>query len=526
MFHAALLAMMNTTFAPWRFALSISIALMPKAPSPRHHDDLPLRIEQRGGDPDTACRRPGSRTCPSRDRCPALRSPRRAKLRMSPPSAMVIASGFSTFAQRGEDAVRMHVAVVAGGRACERRRRTSTSGAHARSRSAFVQSASRRVRRLHARRASADERERRDARTARLRRGDSRAAPPQLSAMRIQRALRQDRGRAVAHLVVELAPDDDDEVRLLHRPGAHRADERRMCRRARGRGFPACRDRARRVRIEEARRARRAAPIAPRPVITSGRFAAAIIAPHARRRRDRAECAAAASARGTRRARRSAARVSRSTSVGISTYTGPGGLPSPMRGRPCLVEVAQQVVRDAQRARTARHRPHDVDVLRCPAAGRGRPAARGAQPPISSTGTRSSCALAIAVTQLVTPGPAVANATPTCPVSTAWQCAMCTAGAFVAHVDDAHAALRKLIPDRLDVPALQPEHAIDAAGDQELDDPFGDGAGCGSTHRGSSGGDTSAARWPRGEAATHRGRAESASYSTRGKTGWPAPAAP
>ena len=34
MFHAALLDTMNTTFAPWRLAESISIALMPNAPSP------------------------------------------------------------------------------------------------------------------------------------------------------------------------------------------------------------------------------------------------------------------------------------------------------------------------------------------------------------------------------------------------------------------------------------------------------------------------------------------------------------
>ena len=56
---------------------------------------------------------------------------------------------------------------------------------------------------------------------------------------------------------------------------------------------------------------------------------------------------------------------------------------------------------------------------------------------------------------------------------------MCTAGAFVADVDDAHAALRKLVPDRLDMPALQAEDAVDTARDQELGDPFGDGAGCG-----------------------------------------------
>ena len=48
--------------------------------------------------------------------------------------------------------------------------------------------------------------------------------------------------------------------------------------------------------------------------------------------------------------------------------------------------------------------------------------------------------------------------------------------AFVAHVDDAHAALRQLVPDRLDVAALQAEHAIDAARDEEVDDELGHGS--------------------------------------------------
>ena len=52
---------------------------------------------------------------------------------------------------------------------------------------------------------------------------------------------------------------------------------------------------------------------------------------------------------------------------------------------------------------------------------------RDVQPPISSTGMRASEALAIAVTVLVTPGPAVTMATPSCPVSSACACAMCTA---------------------------------------------------------------------------------------------------
>ncbi len=49
-------------------------------------------------------------------------------------------------------------------------------------------------------------------------------------------------------------------------------------------------------------------------------------------------------------------------------------------------------------------------------------------------------------------------------------------GAFVAHVDDAHVQLRQLVPDRLDVAALQAEDAVDAAGDEEAGNDFGDAA--------------------------------------------------
>ncbi len=55
-------------------------------------------------------------------------------------------------------------------------------------------------------------------------------------------------------------------------------------------------------------------------------------------------------------------------------------------------------------------------------------------------------------------------------------------GPFVAHVDDAHPALTQLVPDRLDMPALQSEYAIDAAGEQEIDDQFSDGC-CALSHR-------------------------------------------
>jgi len=80
------------------------------------------------------------------------------------------------------------------------------------------------------------------------------------------------------------------------------------------------------------------------------------------------------------------------------------------------------------------------------------------QPPISSTGTRARYAFAIAVTVLVTPGPAVTMATPKPPVSSAWACAMCTAAPSSRTSTMRMPAPRHVIPDRLDVAALQAEH--------------------------------------------------------------------
>ena len=44
--------------------------------------------------------------------------------------------------------------------------------------------------------------------------------------MRMKRACGKDRRRAVAQLVVEFAANDDDQIRLLHRPAAHGAHHR------------------------------------------------------------------------------------------------------------------------------------------------------------------------------------------------------------------------------------------------------------------------------------------------------------
>jgi len=50
------------------------------------------------------------------------------------------------------------------------------------------------------------------------------------------------------------------------------------------------------------------------------------------------------------------------------------------------------------------------------------------------------------------------------------------AGTLVADIDDADAALRELVPDGLDVAALEAEHPIDPPDREELGDQFGNGA--------------------------------------------------
>ena len=55
-------------------------------------------------------------------------------------------------------------------------------------------------------------------------------------------------------------------------------------------------------------------------------------------------------------------------------------------------------------------------------------------------------------------------------------------GRLVADVDDVHPEPRQLVPDRLDVPALQAEHAAHAAFVQELRYPLGDRSGLALAH--------------------------------------------
>ena len=142
------------------------------------------------------------------------------------------------------------------------------------------------------------------------------------------------------------------------------------------------------------------------------------------------------------------------------------------RDRPCLVEVAQDAVGAAQRARRARHGPHDryvVDALqRSQVVLWDRRAA--ADQHHRHALERSIGDGADAVRHARTRG-GEGDADFTGEHCVAMR--HVHARAFVANVDDAHLALREVIPDRLDMATLQPVNALRASGHDELGDPFG-----------------------------------------------------
>ena len=88
MFQAALLETTNTHLAPWRTAVSISMALMPKAPSPL--TEITCRPGQRQRRRDRKGHADAETAERARVEIGLAASPTRAKLRRSPPSAMAM----------------------------------------------------------------------------------------------------------------------------------------------------------------------------------------------------------------------------------------------------------------------------------------------------------------------------------------------------------------------------------------------------------------------------------------------------
>ena len=280
--------------------------------------------------------------------------------------------------------------------------------------------------------------------------------------------VREHRRRSVAELVIELAADDQHDVGLGHRGGAHGADESRMI----GRHQPAA---FLRVEIERAAGVEqphqrgaglpRAAtgddqrtPGGPEGVDrlrNGGRLW------HEKARRLGLDPFVEHQLRGHRRAQH----VGRDLDI---DRTGLAHIAHGARDR--FVELAHHLLGDAGGARHAGDRPQDVDmrdVLQRPHIGlRARRASadqqhrRARERGVGHGGDRIGHAR---------PGRHHGDA------ERAGELGMgmrhVHRGPFVAHVDDANAAARDVIPDRLDMAALQPEDAVDAARREKPRDP-------------------------------------------------------
>ncbi len=175
------------------------------------------------------------------------------------------------------------------------------------------------------------------------------------------------RGRAVGHLVVELAAHHQHQVGLLHGARAHRAHHR---------GVAGVDQAAALLRVQvdgaagvqQPVQRRAGAARAPRPVTTSGRSPRPAARRHVPPARRRGAARGAARRPGARPARTAGCTLSAARRWGISMYTGPGEPPSPCGHGPGLVEVGVRSARPrrAACARGARHRRqegHVVDAL-------------------------------------------------------------------------------------------------------------------------------------------------------------------
>ena len=145
-------------------------------------------------------------------------------------------------------------------------------------------------------------------------------------------------------------------------------------------------------------------------------------------------------------------------------------------GRPCLVEVAQEVVGRSQRAGAARHGLHDRDVVdalqRPEIVLRHRRAAADQQ-------DRSALELRIGDRRHAVGDTGPRGRERDAQLARQHRMAVrhVHGGAFIAHVDNPHFALGQVVPDRLDVAALEAVHAVNTAPGDKLGDPFGRGSG-------------------------------------------------
>ena len=95
----------------------------------------------------------------------------------------------------------------------------------------------------------------------------------------------------------------------------------------------------------------------------------------------------------------------------------------------------------------------------------------GARPPTTNIGVPFIHTLVIALTPLVTPGPAVSAATPTRRVTLAQPSAANAARLLVTGVDEPHPFLHAPVVERPEVAAVEREHSVDVVGAQRARAP-------------------------------------------------------
>ena len=264
---------------------------------------------------------------------------------------------------------------------------------------------------------------------------------------------REHRGRAIAQLVVELAPDQQHEVGLAHRRGAHRADHGRVVGRHQAAALPGCRG-------ERAGGSSRRTSSAPAPRAAPGDHQRPLCRPQrVDRFRDRRGMRGQLARpprlqpllQHQRRRHLGAQHVGRDLDVDR-----PGLAEIAARARHRLVELAHDLLGDAQRPGRAGHRPQDVDVgdvleRTHVDLGARRAAADQQHRDARERGVRDR-------------GDGVGHARagghhrdPERAGQLGMGMRHVDRGPLVAHVDDADAEPRHVVPDRLDMAALKPE---------------------------------------------------------------------
>ena len=279
-------------------------------------------------------------------------------------------------------------------------------------------------------------------------------------------------GRSVAQLIVEFPANGQHDIGLLHRRCAHRTDVGRMVGRHEAPRF---------LRIEISRAAR-----IEQRLQCGGRAHSAAAADDQRapRSREQRRCVLDRLRVGQRTRRCTPRQVlghrgrrgdQRSQHVGRDLdVRRTRQLTRAVRAGDGVVELAHDLVGDAQRARNARERAQDLDVRR---------ALQRTHPVLPCRRTaaddehRRALEIGIGHRRHAVGDAGTRRHERDAEFAGQQRMRGChvDGGALVPHVDDRDAVRGEVIPDRLDMTALQSEHALRPARGEEARHPFGHG---------------------------------------------------